>query len=209
MVKKGFNRISSYPINSPHMFFIYFVQSYILYLTCRVVVHCARTGTYTILPPLYIHCCLQCKHLGLAMRNLVPQSSSTNASTIGNQKRVSKEQWLSAAPSDFNPLTILTWAYQRVLWHDDLYGEEKPRGQRWWGNSAASKPSWPGEMITAGDRAKVIKFYELDMVSHMCPGSKDYMVVRDEEGFRMKAKKGLFWEICNRFYSFIKGIQTI
>lgn len=64
-------------------------------------------------------------------------------------------------------------------------------------------------MITAGDRAKVIKFYELDMVSHMCPGSKDYMVVRDEEGFRMKAKKGLFWEICNRFYSFIKGIQTI
>ena len=47
-------------------------------------------------------------------------------------------------------------------------------------------------MITAGDRAKVIKFYELDMVSHMCPGSKDYMVVRDEEVFRMKAKKGLF-----------------
>ena len=92
VVKKGFNMISSYPINSPHMFFIYFVQSYILYLTCRVVVHCAHTGTYTILPPLYIHCCLQCKHLGLAMRNLVPQSSSTNASTIGNQKRVSKEQ---------------------------------------------------------------------------------------------------------------------
>ena len=95
-LKRVLIRFHLIPSFASHVFYIFCSILYII--SCRVVVHCARTGTYTILPPLYIHCCLQCKHLGLAMRNLVPQSSSTNASTIGNQKRVSKEQWLSAAP---------------------------------------------------------------------------------------------------------------
>ena len=61
-----------------------------------------------------------------------------------------------------------------------------------------------GKKVTAGERSKVIEFYESDMVSRMCPGTKDCIVVRDEEGRKTKVQKRLILGNLKEIYQLFK-----
>ena len=60
-----------------------------------------------------------------------------------------------------------------------------------------------GKKVTDGERAKVIEFYESDTVSRMCPGTKDYVTVRDEYGSR-KVQKRLILGNLKEIYQLFK-----
>ena len=65
-----------------------------------------------------------------------------------------------------------------------------------------------GKQVSAADRLKVIEFYESDTVSRMCPGAKDYVVVRDEEGSKTKVQKRLILGNLKEIYQLFKEDKT-
>ena len=65
-----------------------------------------------------------------------------------------------------------------------------------------------GKKVSAADKLKVIEFYESDTVSRMCPGAKDYVVVRDEEGRKTKVQKRLILGNLKEIYQLFKEDKT-
>ena len=48
-----------------------------------------------------------------------------------------------------------------------------------------------GKHISQDDRRSIVDFYESDEISRLCPGAKDYIIVRNENGVKEKKQKRL------------------
>lgn len=65
-----------------------------------------------------------------------------------------------------------------------------------------------GRTISADDEAKVVGFYESDSVSRICPGMKDYVVVKDTEGTKTRVQKRLILGTLKEIFELFKADQS-
>ena len=66
------------------------------------------------------------------------------------------------------------------------------------------QPTSKGRRISESERTQVKAFYESDEVSRMCPGKKDCLTVRDENGLKIKAQKRLMLGSLRELYNLYK-----
>ena len=65
-----------------------------------------------------------------------------------------------------------------------------------------------GKGLSEGDKAKVARFYESDLVSRIFPGKKDFVSVTDENGARTHVQKRLILWNLKEIYEMYKGEET-
>ena len=57
-----------------------------------------------------------------------------------------------------------------------------------------------GKQVSQQDKRSVIEFYESDEISRLCPGAKDYVMVRDENGVKERKQKRLILGSLKEIY---------
>lgn len=67
------------------------------------------------------------------------------------------------------------------------------------------QPTSKGRRISPDEQTKVKAFFESDEVSRMCPGKKDCLTVRDENGLKIKAQKRLMLGNLRELYNLYKA----
>lgn len=65
-----------------------------------------------------------------------------------------------------------------------------------------------GRRITIEEQDKIKQFYESDAVSRICPGQKDYVVVRDSDGTKSKVQKRLVLGTLREIYALYKKDES-
>ena len=65
-----------------------------------------------------------------------------------------------------------------------------------------------GRKLSEGDKAKVTRFYESDLVSRIFPGKKDFVSVTDENGVKTHVQKRLILGNLKEIYEMYKGEET-
>ena len=63
-----------------------------------------------------------------------------------------------------------------------------------------------GKRVTPEDRRSIIEFYESDEVSRLCAGSKDFVMVRNEDGEKVKKQKRLILGNLREIYVSYKSL---